>query len=357
MLAQLEKPTNDFYALANYLVQGRSRPPSPDRVAWVMARNLPTDDPMQAAALMAATAELSARCKRACYHTIIAWAKEERPSPEAMQEIAAKTLALAGLGEHQAFVVGHGDKAHAHLHMMINRVHPETGRAWSTSHDYRRFDRIMQQLAGEHGFQYVPAHAFNRELTDDLPKGPASGAAYAAKRGAPTNRVQWSRRTARAIGEGVSEGLDRAATWDDAAFAFAEMGLSVEAKGSGLVAGHSMGYVKFSALGLEESAHGLARRFGGAFADRSVAPRLPTRRPWWQVDAVDIVRMLGSQEDVREAINEATGQRKARRGRLPLMEQLMAEVGEGLREGTSLKSQPKRKFQRAPRREPGREGR
>ena len=149
---------------------------------------------------MAATAELSKRCTNPCYHAIIAWGVDEHPTPEIMQEIAANTLGLAGLGEHQALIMGHGDKAHAHLHMMVNRIHPTTGRTWSTSHDWRKFDRIMKTLADEYGFQYVPPHGFHPELTDDVPKMPTSGATYAAKKGAPTNRPQWPRRQSRLYG-------------------------------------------------------------------------------------------------------------------------------------------------------------
>lgn len=48
---------------------------------------------------------------------------------------------------HHALVMGHGDKPHAHLHMMINRVHQTTGKAWDTAHDYVRCDRIMRLLS------------------------------------------------------------------------------------------------------------------------------------------------------------------------------------------------------------------
>ena len=57
MLAQLEKPTNEFHALARYLIHGRERPTNPNRVTWIMAHNLGTDDPELAAKLMTATAE------------------------------------------------------------------------------------------------------------------------------------------------------------------------------------------------------------------------------------------------------------------------------------------------------------
>ena len=155
MLAQIEPARNDFHALARYLIHGKERPTHPGRVAWAFGHNLATDDPELAATYMTATAELSRRCTSACYHMSINWHPDERPSPEIMQEIARRTLDLAGLSEHQALVMGHGDKPHKHLHMMINRVHPGTGRAWSTSHDYRRFDRIMRLLSDEYGFRHI----------------------------------------------------------------------------------------------------------------------------------------------------------------------------------------------------------
>ncbi len=346
MLAQLEKPTHDFLALATYLIHGDQHPTPANRVAWTISQNLPTTDPILAAQYMTATAELSRRCRNACYHAMIAWHPDERPSPEIMQEIARKTLAMAELGEHQALMMGHGDKDHPHLHMMINRVHPETGRAWSTSHDYRRFDRIMKQLAGDYGFRYVPAHTFDPELTEHTAQGPDSKATYAAKRGANTGRPQWSRATARRIGAEVSEDLDHAATWDDVAYALAKQGLTLEEKGPGLVAGTPAGYVKFSALALTTSAKGLARQFGATYAEHRATTRPPVRRPtrrraFWDVDAVDIARALGDRDEVREAVQDARLARLARRARMALIKQLMAELAEDLRATTSLAQRPR----------------
>ncbi len=352
MLAQLEKPTNDFQALATYFIHGKTRPTHLDRVAWTISQNLGTTDPLLAAAFMASTAERSRRCKHACYHAMIAWHPDERPTPAVMQEIARKTLALAELGDHQALIMGHGDKAHAHLHMMINRVHPATGRAWSTSHDYRRFDRIMKLLSEEHGFRYVPPHAFEPDLTDDLPKAPDTNATYAAKRGANTARPQWSRRAARALGADISDDLDQATTWTDIEVALAERGLTLEAKGQGLVVGDRAGYAKFSALGLTASAKGLARRFGSSFAASRAASRPPLRkpphrRPWWEIDAVDIARAIGTRDDVRDAVQDARKVRLGRRARLALMKQLMAELQDELRARTSL-NPPGRRAMRRP---------
>lgn len=334
MLAQLEKPTNDFHTLARYLIHGRERPTDPNRVAWIMAHNLGTDDPELAAKLMTATAEASKRCRQACYHAMIAWREDERPSPEVMQEIARKTLDMAGLGEHQALIVGHGDKAHPHLHMMINRVHSETGRAWSTSHDYRKFDRIMRQLSEEYGFEYVPPHSFHPETTDELPKAPDSNATYAAKRGARTDRPQWPKAQARAYGAAISEKLDAAATWDDVEMAFAEAGLTVEPKGQGLVVGNSKSYAKLSALQLKASAKGLERKFDRSLVEHRSKGRPPMRH-WWDVDEIDIAKAVGSRQDVRTAVRRASTRRKAWLANAAFAIQLEAELREALKQ-TSL---------------------
>ena len=132
-----------------------------------------------------------------------------------MQTIARETLGQAGLGKHEALVMGHGDRDHAHLHMMVNRVNPKTGVAWRVSHDYARFDRIMRDLADHYGFRAVPADLFAPDVTDEMPKKPNSRATYAGKRGAQTTRLQWSRANARELGARISETLVAASTWDD----------------------------------------------------------------------------------------------------------------------------------------------
>jgi len=316
MLAKVAPPSNDFQALARYLVRGKSGTPDPKRVAWLFTQNLPTDDPLPAAKYMEATAQLSARTRKAAYHLMIAWHENERPTPEAMQDIARQTLRLAGLAEHQALVMGHGDKPHPHLHILLNRVHPDTGRAWKTNDDFARFDRIMRDLADAHGFAFTPAHAFNPDLTEALPKLPNSPATYAGKRGAPTLRPQWSKAQARAMGERMSEDLTMEATPDDVLDVLAQHGLMLEAKGKGHVVGNAQGYAKLSSLALQVSARG--RDLLPHTLTALPRPESRRGRSVFEVDAVDIARAfhtlgLLTKEDVRQAIHDVKAERQARR--------------------------------------------
>jgi hypothetical protein len=314
MLAKITPASADFFALGRYLVNGKGGTPSPDRVQWVLAHNLGTDDVELAAKLMQATASSSPRCKKPVYHLMVAWHERERPSAEVQQAIALKTLQLAGLGEYQALVMGHGDTPHRHFHVMLNRVHPDTGKAWKTTDDYRKFDRIMRQLSDEYGFEYVPAHRFNPELTDELQQLPDSRAHRAAKGGAKTGRVKWSKAASREMGEYLSETLDRAGGVDDLEELAASLGLEFEAKGTGYVLGNAEGYATLSSLALKKSAQGYQRIHTPPV---EVAVFKHSGRSWFDVDKVDITRAfmawgVTDKDDLMQAIKDQQAERAAR---------------------------------------------
>lgn len=314
MLAKITPASTDFFALGRYLVNGKGGAPSPQRVQWVLAHNLGTDDVELAAKMMQATAASSPRCKKPLYHLMVAWHERERPSTEVQQEIALKTLQMAGLGEYQALIMGHGDTPHRHFHVMLNRVHPDTAKAWKTTDDYRKFDRIMRQLSDEYGFEYVPAHQFNRDLTDELQQLPDTKAHRAAKGGAKTGRVKWSRAASREIGEYLSETLDRAGGVDDLEELAASLGLEFEAKGRGYVLGNAEGYATLSSLGLKKSAQGY-QRIHAPIAEHAVFK--DTGRRWFDIDKVDITRAfmawgITDKDDLVRAIKDMQAERAAR---------------------------------------------
>lgn len=336
MLAKIAPASHDFHAVARYLIHGkRGTQAHPNRVAWRMAHNLPTDDEELAATYMSATADRSRRTRNAAYHVMIAWHEREKPTPELMQTIAIETLAKAGLGDHQALIVGHGDTAHAHLHILLNRVHPETGRAWKPAHDFARFDRIMQELSEIHGCDYVPAHAFNPELTDDCPTKPDSAATYAAKRGADTSRLKMSNASSRKLGQSISSELDDDATIEDLDRAVEAQGLRVQTKGRGLVVGNPTSYATLSSLGLTRS------------SDNHIRLRQRERahengKPAFSVDAIDIVKFLygwglADREDIEDAIAAAAEQRRNRLAEATFARQLSAQLADVLKANTSLK--------------------
>lgn len=134
-----------FGTLASYLVRGRSGAET-ERVAWMSSRNLGTDDLDVAAPLMQATAHQSALVQAPVYHLTISFDHEDRVTSEQMQAVADRVLADLGLSDHQAVMVAHRDRAHPHVHVMVNRVHPETGVAWERWQDRPRIERTLREL-------------------------------------------------------------------------------------------------------------------------------------------------------------------------------------------------------------------
>jgi hypothetical protein len=345
MLMSIAAPFDDFAGLSRYLINGKAgTTPHPDRVSWRKSHNLPTDDPELAAKFMEATAALSPRTLKPTYHAMIAWPPDERPSAEIMQAIASQILELAGLAEHEALIVGHGDTEHPHLHMMINRVHPDTGKAWQTSHDWRKFDRIMRQLSESYGFQPTPAHAFNPDATEDWPKQSTRRAHHAGRRGANTKRPQWSKAAARDLGEQISDRIDQATSWEELDSIIAGEGLGLEAKGQGLIVGDERSYTKFSSLGLTVSAKDCERRFGEAFATyRSRAPQLIRT-----VDAIDVVKGLAAmgladKKDLVSTIKDTTRRRDEADSSGPISRRHLAKaIKTALAPAKPSKSEPTR---------------
>ena len=60
------------------------------------------------------------------YHFAFSWCEGEHPDQKQVQEAVAHALKSLGMQENQAFFVIHRDKEHHHhVHVIVNRVHPE----------------------------------------------------------------------------------------------------------------------------------------------------------------------------------------------------------------------------------------
>ncbi|MGH9889216.1 MAG: relaxase/mobilization nuclease domain-containing protein, partial [bacterium] len=150
--------SRSFASLGKYLVIGRDKVEE-GRVAWTSARNLPTDDPEVAAKIMRATAAQNVRVSQPVYHLALSFDPRDAVDRTAMERVANRVLGELKLQEHQAIVVAHADRAHPHLHILVNRVHPETGRVWDRWQDYPTIQRVLREEERALGLRQVERHA------------------------------------------------------------------------------------------------------------------------------------------------------------------------------------------------------
>ena len=146
--------SRSFAALGKYLVVGRDKVEE-GRVAWTSARNLPTNDPELAAKIMRATASQNVRVSQPVYHLALSFDPRDVVDRATMERVADHVLQELKLKEYQAIIVAHADRAHPHMHILVNRVHPETGRVWDRWQDQPVIQRVLREEETKLGLRAV----------------------------------------------------------------------------------------------------------------------------------------------------------------------------------------------------------
>jgi hypothetical protein len=90
------------------------------------------------------------------YHYQLCWKPGERPSQAQWGEAAQKTIRDLGFEEHQFLVVAHDDREHFHVHVLVNRIHPETYRAHYPEFSKRTLDKSLREIEHEQGWRPSP---------------------------------------------------------------------------------------------------------------------------------------------------------------------------------------------------------
>ncbi len=139
-------------------------PETSERVAWTDTRNLPTIRAERAARLMAATAKAAPDLKRLAggsrggrklakpvLHYSLSWARDETPTRQEMSRAVDGSLEALGLEGHEALIAAHDDTRHPHVHVVANRVDPETGKAAKLGNSKLRLSRWAEGYEREQG--------------------------------------------------------------------------------------------------------------------------------------------------------------------------------------------------------------
>lgn len=140
---------------------------SDDRVAFTETVNLATDRGNVAVAHMIDTAihandlkiaagnRASKRVTQPVYHYTLSWETSETPSKAEQIEAARESLAALGLAERQALIVAHTDTDNPHVHVVVNRVHPETGIAAKMGNDRLKLSNWAEDYRRNRGQEHL----------------------------------------------------------------------------------------------------------------------------------------------------------------------------------------------------------
>jgi relaxase-like protein len=268
MIGKAPRAGTGIKGLVSYLMMGKRGEPSPDRVRWTEVRNLGVDDPKLVPRIMRSTANHVGRCDRPFYHFVVAWRHDENPTDQQMRLVGDTTLADLNLLDHQTLFVAHHDTSHRHLHVVVNRVHPDTGKAWDRWQDWVRIERSLARQAKSLGFIYVPGRHNAPQQFEQVAVRPRTGEYRMAERLGTLDKLRphWTRAQIAERRKDIAAIVERSKSWDELARALAAVNLTVERKGQGLVIGDDSGTLKLSDLGKLIRLGGLEQHFGESFA-------------------------------------------------------------------------------------------
>lgn len=179
MVPAVTKKGHSFKAAALYYLHDKGAL-TDERVAFTHTVNLATDDAHMAARMMAYTAMHQSDIKLAAggeakgrklslpvYAYSLAWHPTEAPTKAEMIEAAHETLKALDLTDHEVIMAAHNDEKHPHLHLIVNRVHPETGIAAKLSNDRLRLSEWAEKYERDRGQIFCDRRVENNERRKD----------------------------------------------------------------------------------------------------------------------------------------------------------------------------------------------
>lgn len=227
-----------------------------------------------AAAEMDGSAAMNRRVKDPVYHFVVSWPADEKAGDDEAFGAARHALDRLGMSDHQYVAAIHRDTDNVHVHVMVNRVHPETYKVQDVSRDYFALDRAMRECelrygrkhdngptaVAEHNGEKVVvwaselAHAQGKRPSKarDMERWSGTESFHRYLQGAPRKTV-------------VRLLKDPDLSWDTLHRELAKHGLELRPKGRGLamyVHGQDVTPVKASDVHEELSAARLAKRLG-----------------------------------------------------------------------------------------------
>ncbi|MGE4530575.1 MAG: TraI/MobA(P) family conjugative relaxase [Acidithiobacillus sp.] len=253
---------SQFGDVVNYIIReadGKGREiPSTEMGILNMLGNL--DEPATIIAQMDGIADKAHRKAKfkgdPVYHLVLSWRPEDTPKLDQIKDCVQHTLKALGMQDCQSVWAIHRDTDDDHVHIAVNRVHPEKHTVMGPPRrDYFIIDKAMRELEIKHGFardngpniavdgkdgpQIVRMSRKERLEKGLLKSGDAQGprltqAAKAAERsqGAPSFQ-EWAQDTpAQALRHALSSPR---ATWRDVHAVLADHGMTIQTKGSGMV--------------------------------------------------------------------------------------------------------------------------
>jgi hypothetical protein len=227
-------------------------------------------------------AEVARRSPQPVQHWIISWREGEQPTAAQADAAVAIFLDEIGLAEHQVIYALHRDTKNCHLHLAVNRVHPDTEKVVTVNNgfDHEVAHRAIARIERDQGWQREGRALFLARPDGELERSrPRPGIERQPSGPARDFEERVGERSAQRIALEVAAPIIREArSWHEVHDGLAREGIRLERKGSGAVLWIGHEPVKASSAGRDCSMAALEKRLGELKVERTV-PEPPPRAP------------------------------------------------------------------------------
>lgn len=243
-------------ALTNY-IRAPETANANEKCVYAGARGFITDTPQSQTAEMIALAQDAVRSRDPILHYVLSWREGEQPSHEQVEEAVSIFMDELGLNGHQVIYGLHADTDNLHLHLAINRVHPQTlkvvkpNRGFDIEAAHRAVARIehVQGWQREQNGRYVVLEngELGREHYDQ------ESSKQPSQRARDFERRTGEKSAERIAQEQAAEVIKRAQSWTELHAGLAKIGMRYEKKGSGAILWVGQQPVKASSVARDAS--------------------------------------------------------------------------------------------------------
>lgn len=236
---------SNFSNLVNYITGEQNKD---HRIGNVQITNCETNNLKAATAEILATQFGNTRASNdKTYHLLLSFRAGENPSVDILNKIEDRLCASLGFSDHQRISAVHNDTDNLHIHIAINKIHPER----KTIHEPFRAYKTLANLS------VILESEFNLERDNHTSKKSLSEGRVndMEKHSGIESLVTWIRKE-------CLDGIRSASSWGELHTYLAENGLKLKEQGAGLVLESDELKVKPSTVARDISKNGLEDRLG-----------------------------------------------------------------------------------------------
>jgi len=237
---------SSFSGLVQYLCNTQNKQ---ERVGKVRLSNCNSLDPIWAVQEILVTQAKNQRAKGdKTYHMLISFAPGENLSEQSLRDIEERVASSIGFKEHQRISVVHHDTDNLHIHVAINKIHPQTFNMIEPYRAYKTFAEVASSLEIELDLQ-ITNHQTRKNRSENLADDMEHHSGI-------ESLINWMKRHCK-------EKIEAANSWMEIHGILAEHGLMVRIKANGFVLSNVEGLtVKASSISRAFSKQNLESRLG-----------------------------------------------------------------------------------------------